>query len=70
MVAEDDDDSSGIFAIYDEVAAGQWAKGGKILHLSDLLMEMGGDVSEERKTRAESTVRRSSCIREYFGIPG
>jgi phenylpyruvate tautomerase PptA (4-oxalocrotonate tautomerase family) len=49
MGAEDDDDSSGIFAIYEEVPAGHWANGGKILALNELLKEMGGDVSEESK---------------------
>jgi len=49
MGTEDDDDTSGVFAIYEEVPAGHWANGGKILPLSELLKEMGGDVSEERK---------------------
>jgi phenylpyruvate tautomerase PptA (4-oxalocrotonate tautomerase family) len=49
MGTEDDDDSSGIFAIHEEVPAGHWANGGKILALSELLK------------RNESTVRRSSC---------
>lgn len=48
MGVEDDDDGSGIFAIYEEVPFGQWANGGKILPLSELLKETGGDVSEER----------------------
>jgi hypothetical protein len=49
MGTEDDDDTSGVFAIYEEVPAGHWANGGKILPLSELLKEMGGDVSDERK---------------------
>jgi phenylpyruvate tautomerase PptA (4-oxalocrotonate tautomerase family) len=49
MGAEDDDDGFGVFAIYEEVPAGQWANAGKILPLSALLKKMGGDVSEERK---------------------
>jgi hypothetical protein len=49
MGAEDNDDGFGIFAIYEEVPAGQWANAGKILPLSALLKKMGGDVSEERK---------------------
>jgi hypothetical protein len=49
MGAEGDDDGFGVFAIYEEVPAGQWANAGKILPLSALLKKMGGDVSEERK---------------------
>jgi hypothetical protein len=49
MGAEDDDDGFGVFAIYEEVPAGQWANAGNILPLRDLLKKMGGDVSVERK---------------------
>jgi phenylpyruvate tautomerase PptA (4-oxalocrotonate tautomerase family) len=51
MGAKDDDDSTGIFAIYSEVPAGHWANGGKILPLSELLEQMGGDVSDLAKTK-------------------
>jgi hypothetical protein len=37
MGTEDDDDTSGVFAIYEEVPAGHWANCGKILPLSELL---------------------------------
>ena len=40
MDADDDDDTSGIFAIYEEVPAGHWANGGKILALGELLAAM------------------------------
>jgi hypothetical protein len=43
--------NSGVFANYEEVPAGHWANGGNILSLSDLLKEMSGDVSEERKRK-------------------
>ena len=43
MGARDDDDSSGIFAIYEEVPAGQWANGGKVLPLNVLLSIMGAE---------------------------
>ncbi len=54
MGAEDGDDASGIFAIYEEVPAGHWANGGKILSLNELLKQMGGDVSEERKNEMKA----------------
>jgi phenylpyruvate tautomerase PptA (4-oxalocrotonate tautomerase family) len=54
MGAEDDDDSSGIFAIYEEVSAGHWANGGKILPLGELLEEMGGDAPKERKRETKA----------------
>jgi hypothetical protein len=39
MGIEGDDDTSGVFAIYEEVPAGHWANGRKILPLSELLKE-------------------------------
>jgi hypothetical protein len=45
----------------EEVPAGQWANGGKVLPLGELLKEMGGDVSEERGTGDESTFQSSKC---------
>jgi phenylpyruvate tautomerase PptA (4-oxalocrotonate tautomerase family) len=54
MGAEDGDDASGTFAICEEVPAGHWANGGKILPLSELLKQMGGDVSEERKNEMKA----------------
>ena len=69
MGAEDDDDSSGVFAIYDEVPAGHWANGGKILLLSELLKEMGGNVSEERKREMKALLDGQSALKEQFGIP-
>jgi hypothetical protein len=56
MGAEGDDDGFGVFAIYEEVPAGQWANAGKILPLSALLKKMGGDVSEERKREMKAQV--------------
>jgi hypothetical protein len=67
--AEDDDDSSGVFAIYEEVPAGHWANGGNILSLSELLKEMGGDVPDERKREMKPLFDGQAAVKEHFGIP-
>jgi hypothetical protein len=69
MSAEDDDDTSGVFAIYEEVPAGHWANGGKILALGELLKEMGGDVSEERKREMTALFDGQAALKEHFAIP-
>jgi hypothetical protein len=69
MGTEDDDDTSGVFAIYEEVPAGHWANGGKILPLSELLKEMGGDVSEERKCEIKALFDGRAALKKHFGIP-
>jgi hypothetical protein len=69
MGAEDDDDSSGIFAIYEEVPAGHWANWGKILSLSELLTVMGGDVSKEREREMKALFDGRAASKEHFGIP-
>jgi phenylpyruvate tautomerase PptA (4-oxalocrotonate tautomerase family) len=69
MGAEADDDSSGIFAIYEEVPAGHWANGGKILALSELLKVMGGDVSKEREREMKALFDGRAALKEHFGIP-
>jgi phenylpyruvate tautomerase PptA (4-oxalocrotonate tautomerase family) len=56
MGAEDDDDTSGVFAFYDEVPAGHWANGGKVLPLKKLLKYMGGDGSDEKKRETKALV--------------
>ena len=70
MGAEDDDDASGIFAIYDEVPLGHWANGGKILLLSALLEEMGGEVSDARKREMKALFDGQTALKEHFRIPG
>jgi len=69
MGTEDDDDSSGIFAIHEEVPAGHWANGGKILALSELLKGMGADVSEGRKREMKALFDGQAALKEHFGIP-
>jgi phenylpyruvate tautomerase PptA (4-oxalocrotonate tautomerase family) len=69
MGAEDDDDASGLFAIYDEVPAGHWANGGKVLPLDELLKDMGGDVSEERQLEMKALFDGRTAVNQYFGIP-
>jgi phenylpyruvate tautomerase PptA (4-oxalocrotonate tautomerase family) len=69
MGAKNDDDSSGIFAIYEEVPAGRWANGGKVLALNELLKVMGGDVSEERKREMKALFDGRAALQEQFGIP-
>jgi hypothetical protein len=69
MGAEDDDDGTGVFAIYEEVPAGHWANRGKILHLAELLKEMGGDVSEERKREMKALFDGRAALKEHFAIP-
>ena len=70
MGAEDDDDGIGVFAICEEVPAGHWAAGGHfILTLSELLKEMGGDVSEERKRQMKALFDGQAALKEHFGIP-
>jgi phenylpyruvate tautomerase PptA (4-oxalocrotonate tautomerase family) len=69
MGAEDDDDNGGVFAIYEEVPAGHWANGGKILPLSELLKEMGGDVPEERKREMKARFDGGAALKEHSGIP-
>ena len=69
MGAEHDDDGLGVFAIYEEVPAGHWANGGKILPLSELLKEMGGDVSEERKCEIKALFDGRAALKKHFGIP-
>ena len=69
MGAEDDDDTSGVFAIYEEIPAGHWANGGKILPLSELLKEMEGDVSKERQREMKARFDGQAALREHFGIP-
>jgi phenylpyruvate tautomerase PptA (4-oxalocrotonate tautomerase family) len=69
MGAKNDDDSSGIFAIYEEVPAGHWANGGKILPLSQLLKDMDADVSEERKREIKALFDGRAALKEHFGIP-
>jgi phenylpyruvate tautomerase PptA (4-oxalocrotonate tautomerase family) len=69
MRAEDEDDGLGVFAIYEEVPAGHWANGGNILHLSELLTKMGGDVSEERKRQMKALFDGQAVLKEHFGIP-
>jgi hypothetical protein len=69
MGTEDDDDTSRVFAIYEEVPAGTWANGGTILPLSELLKEMGGDVSEERKCQMKALFDGRPALKKHFGIP-
>ena len=69
MGGEDDDDTSGVFAIYEEVPAGHWANGGKILALRELLRHMGGDVPEERKREMKALFDGQAALKEHFGIP-
>jgi phenylpyruvate tautomerase PptA (4-oxalocrotonate tautomerase family) len=69
MGAGDDDDTSGVFAIYEEVPAGHWANGGNILSLSELLKEMSGDVSEERKREMQALFDGQAALKEHFAIP-
>ncbi|MGA7226415.1 MAG: hypothetical protein WBX16_26405 [Candidatus Acidiferrales bacterium] len=69
MGARSDDDNSGIFAIYEEVPAGHWANGGKILALTELLNGMGADVSEDRKREIKALFDGRAALNEQFGIP-
>jgi hypothetical protein len=50
-----EDDDSGIFTMCVEIDDGQWANGGKILSLFQLIDDLGGNVSEQR--RAEMSAR-------------
>jgi hypothetical protein len=69
MGAGDDDDGLGVFAIYEEVPAGHWANGGRILALSELLKKMGGEVSEERKREMKARFDGQAALKEHFSIP-
>ena len=40
-----------------------------ILTLSELLKEMGGDVSEERKRQMKALFDGQTALKEHFGIP-
>ena len=53
-VAREEDDT-GIFTMLIEIDEGQWANGGKILSLFQLIDDLGGNVSEQR--RAEMSAR-------------
>ncbi len=68
MGAEADDDASGVFAIYEEVPAGLWANGGKVLPLGELLKEMGGDVSEERVREMKALFNVRRALKEHFAF--
>jgi hypothetical protein len=48
---------------------GTWANGGAILPLSELLKEMGGDVSEERKCEMKALFDGRPALNKHFGIP-
>jgi phenylpyruvate tautomerase PptA (4-oxalocrotonate tautomerase family) len=50
-----DEDDTGIFTMCVEIDAGQWANGSRILTLFQLLDDLGGNVSEQR--RAEMSAR-------------
>jgi hypothetical protein len=50
-----EDDDTGIFTMCVEIDDGQWANGEKILSLFQLIDDLGGTVSEER--RAEMSAR-------------
>jgi hypothetical protein len=69
MGAGNDDDTSGVFAIYEEVPAGHWANGGNILTLRELLKEMGGNVPDERKREMNALFYGQAALKEHFGIP-
>jgi phenylpyruvate tautomerase PptA (4-oxalocrotonate tautomerase family) len=69
MGADDNDDASGIFAIYEEVPAGHWANGGETLPLNELLKDMGGDGSEERQLEMKALFDGQTALKEHFGIP-
>ena len=69
MGAEDDDDGTGVFAICVEVPAGQWAAGGNIWPLSELIDKMGGGVSEERKREMKALFDGQAALKAHFGIP-
>jgi len=69
MGAGDDDDTSGVFAIYEEVPARHWANGRNILSLSDLLREMGGNVPDERKREMTALFDGQAALKEHFAIP-
>jgi phenylpyruvate tautomerase PptA (4-oxalocrotonate tautomerase family) len=45
-----DEDDTGIFTMCVEIDAGQWANGSRILTLFQLLDDLGGNVSEQRRT--------------------
>lgn len=45
-----DEDDTGIFTMCIEIDEGQWANGGKILSLFQLIDDLGGNVSEQRRT--------------------
>ena len=49
------EDDTGIFTMCIEIDDGQWANGGKILTLFQLIDDLGGNVSEQR--RAEMSAR-------------
>jgi phenylpyruvate tautomerase PptA (4-oxalocrotonate tautomerase family) len=67
--AGDDDDGLGFFTIYEEVPAGHWANGGKVLLLSELLKKMGGEVSGERKREMKALFDGQTALKDHFGIP-
>ncbi len=50
-----EEDDTGIFTMLIEIDDGQWANGGKILSLFQLIDDLGGNVSEQR--RAEMSAR-------------
>jgi phenylpyruvate tautomerase PptA (4-oxalocrotonate tautomerase family) len=50
-----DEDDTGIFTMCVEIDVGQWANGSRILTLFQLLDDLGGNVSEQR--RAEMSAR-------------
>jgi hypothetical protein len=49
--------------------SGTGLQGGNILPLSELLKEIGGDVSEERKREMKALFDGQAASREHFGIP-
>jgi hypothetical protein len=50
-----EEDDTGIFTMCIEIDEGQWANGGKVLSLFQLIDDLGGNVSEQR--RAEISAR-------------
>ena len=55
-----DDDDTGIFTMCVEIDDGQWAAGEKIPALSQLLDNLGGNVSEQRRAEMSARYPRKS----------
>jgi phenylpyruvate tautomerase PptA (4-oxalocrotonate tautomerase family) len=55
-----EEDDTGIFTMLIEIDDGQWANGGKILSLFQLIDDLGGNVSEQRRAEISAQYPQKS----------